>query len=211
MPKNSIRIAKPLPGEYPDYAAMYIKWAPLDGRILEQLKAQVEKTEKFVSRLSKKQLKGKYAPGKWTIREILLHIIDSERIFSYRALRIGRGDTTPLPGFEQDDYTSYSRANERSVASILEEYRTVRKATLSLFKTFSEEDLLRKGTANGNLVSVRALLYHLAGHELHHLQIIKERYLGETPKSEPDKKKRPGTKKMTRTKKKRPGKTAGSL
>lgn len=189
MSKKTTLIAKPLPGEYPDYADMYMKWVPGDGRILEHLKARVEKTKKFVSGLSKKQWKTVYAPGKWSIPEILVHIIDDERIYSYRALRIGRGDMTPLPGFEQNDYVPFSRANERSADAILEEYASVRKATLSLFKSFSEEDLLRKGIANGNPVTVRALLYHLAGHELHHLRIIKERYLGETEKNKWGKKK----------------------
>jgi uncharacterized damage-inducible protein DinB len=189
MPKNSIRIAKPLPGEYPDYADMYVKWVADDGRILEHLKARIGKTKKFVLRLSKKQWKAIYAPGKWSIPEILVHIIDAERIFTYRALRIGRGDMTALPSFEQNDYVPYSRANERSVDSILEEYACVRKATLSLFRSFSQEDLLRKGVANGNPVSVRALLFHLAGHELHHLEIIKERYLGVPAKNERAKKK----------------------
>ncbi|HWK04622.1 MAG TPA: DinB family protein [Puia sp.] len=178
MSKKIRLIAKPLPDEYPAYASMYMKWLPDDGLVLMHLKDQAEKTNKFVSRLTKEQLKVQYAPGKWTIKEVLVHIIDDERIYAYRALRIGRGDTTPLPGFEQDNYVPYSRANERSVDSILKEYTTVRKATLSLFRSFPEEDFLRRGTADGSAMSVRALLYHLAGHELHHLHIIKERYLG---------------------------------
>lgn len=177
MSKKIRLIAKPLPDEYPAYASMYMGWLPDDGLILMHLKDQIEKTGKFISRLSKEQLKIRYAPGKWTIPETLVHIIDDERIYATRALRIGRGDTTPLPGFEQDDYVPYSRANERSVDSILKEYATVRKATLSLFKSFTEEDLLRRGVADGNTVSARALLYHLAGHELHHLHLIKDKYL----------------------------------
>lgn len=169
-------ISKPLPDEYPAYAAMYMKWLPDDGRILEHLDTQIEKTGRFISQIPERQWSFVYAPGKWTIKEVLVHIIDDERIYAYRALRIGRGDTTPLPGFEQEDYVPYSRANERSVDSIVKEYATVRKATLSLFGTFSEEDLLRKGTANNTRVSVRALLYHLAGHELHHLAILRDRY-----------------------------------
>ena len=175
--KDTLHIPKPLPDEYPAYAVMYMKWLSEDGRILEHLRGQIKKTEKFVSRISKKQWPFVYAPGKWTIKEILVHLIDDERIYAYRALRIARGDTTPLPGFSQDAYVPYSRANDRTVKSILKEYVTVRKATLSLFSTFSEEDLLRRGTANGHTVSVRALLYHLAGHELHHLNVIQEKYL----------------------------------
>jgi uncharacterized damage-inducible protein DinB len=178
MSQKIALIAKPLPDEYPPYASMYMKWLPDDGLILMHLKDQIRKTKKFAARLSEAQLKFQYAPGKWTIKEILVHIIDDERIYAYRALRIGRGDSTPLPGFEQDHYVPTSRANERSMRSILKEYGTVRKATLSLFKSFTEEDLLRRGIANENAVSVRALLYHLAGHELHHLTIIKDKYLG---------------------------------
>lgn len=178
MSKKIRLIAKPQPDEYPGYASMYMKWLPDDGLILMHLKDQLEKTRKFVSRLSAEQLQLQYAPEKWTIKEILVHIIDDERIYAYRALRIGRGDVTPLPGFDQDAFVPYSRAEHRSLGSILKEYATVRKATLSLFKSFTEEDLLRRGTANGHAVSVRALLYHLAGHELHHLYIIKDKYLG---------------------------------
>jgi uncharacterized damage-inducible protein DinB len=177
MSKKIRLIAKPLPDEYPAYASMYMKWLPDDGLILMHLKDQLEKTKKFVSRLSNEQLALSYAPGKWTIKEVLVHIIDDERIYAYRALRIGRGDTTPLPGFDQDAYVPFSQANYRSVESILKEYTTVRKATLSLFRSFGEADLLRRGTANDHAVSVRALLYHLAGHELHHLHIIKDKYL----------------------------------
>jgi uncharacterized damage-inducible protein DinB len=178
MSKKITLISKPLPDEYPAYASMYMKWLPDDGLVLMHLKDQIAKTKKLAARLSEAQLQSRYAPGKWTIKESLVHIIDDERIYAYRALRIGRGDTTPLPGFEQDDYVPYSRANERTMGSILKEYVTVRKATLSLFKSFTEEDLLRRGLADGNAVSVRALLYHLAGHELHHLHIIKDKYPG---------------------------------
>lgn len=172
-------IPKPSPGEYPAYAELYMKWLPEDGRILQYMKAQIEQTREFVYHISNKHWDYVYAPGKWTIKEVLVHIIDDERIYAYRALRIGRGDQTPLPGFEQNDYVPFSRANERSVSSILKEYTCVRKATLSLYQSFSEEDLLRQGTANSHIVSVRALLYHMAGHELHHLHIIGEKYLGE--------------------------------
>lgn len=177
MSRTDLLIPKPEPDEYPAYAAMYIKWLPDDGRILEHLKAQMERTKTFVEGIPEEKWSYVYAPGKWTIREVLVHIIDDERIYAYRALRFGRGDKTELPGFEQDDYVPYSRANERTIRSILKEYATVRKATLSLFRSFSEEDLLRKGTANKHVASVRGLLYHLAGHELHHLEILKEKYL----------------------------------
>lgn len=177
MSKKNNFIPKPLADEYPAYADIYMVWLPNDGLILDHLKAQIDKTKKLVSQIPAEKWKYVYAPGKWTIKEVLVHMIDDERIYAYRALRIGRGDTTPLPGFEQNDYVPYSKANHRSVDSILKEYTSVRKATLSLFKNFSEEDLLRRGTANNTSVTVRALLYHLAGHELHHLHIIRQKYL----------------------------------
>ena len=156
---------------------MYIKWLPDDGRILEHLKEQIKKTRQFVDDIPAEKWDYVYAPGKWTIKEVLVHITDDERIYAYRALRFGRGDTTPLPGFEQDGYVPYSKANTRTVKSIMKEYESVRRATLTLFRSFTEEDLLRKGTANNYVSSVRGLLYHLAGHELHHVNILKEKYL----------------------------------
>jgi len=177
MSKNIALIPWPLPDEYPAYAELYLKWVPTDGRILEHLKDQIKKTRQLVDDIPSEKWGYVYAPGKWTIKEVLVHIIDDERIYAYRALRFGRGDTTPLPGFEQDDYVPYSKANIRSIKSIMKEYESVRQATLTLFRSFTEEDLLRKGTGNSHVSSVRGLLYHLAGHELHHLNILKEKYL----------------------------------
>ena len=105
-----------------------------------------------------------------------MHIIDDERIFAYRALRFARNDKTPLPGFDQEPYALESKANERSVESLLEEYSAVRNATLALFENLPDEAWMRIGTANDHAVSVRALIYHIAGHELHHLNIIREKY-----------------------------------
>ena len=119
----------------------------------------------------------RYAEGKWTIKDIILHLIDAERIFAYRALRIARNDNTALPGFEENDYVVAANANNREYESLLAEYETVRNATISLFETFSSEDLLRLGTASNNSVSVRAIGYIMLGHELHHKNVILERYL----------------------------------
>ena len=107
----------------------------------------------------------------------MVHIIDDERIYGYRALRFARNDKTILPGFEQDAYAINSKANERSIVDIMEEYDYVRKSTISLFKNLPEEAFVRSGIADGRQASVRALVYHIAGHELHHLNIIKEKYL----------------------------------
>jgi uncharacterized damage-inducible protein DinB len=127
--------------------------------------------------LPEEKLTYRYAKNKWTIKEILVHIIDDERIYAYRALCFARNDKTELPGFEQDDYALFSNANERSIENILNEYEAVRNATITLFESFDEAALLRKGIANKNGATVRALGYHLAGHELHHINIIKEKYL----------------------------------
>lgn len=117
-----------------------------------------------------------YADGKWTVAEVLLHIIDSERIFTYRALRIARGDATPLPGFDENMYVPNSGASGRSASSLLDEYIAVRKSTITFFRNLVPEALQRRGTANGHLFSVEMIGTIIAGHELHHLEILKSRY-----------------------------------
>jgi hypothetical protein len=123
------------------------------------------------------KLSYRYAEGKWTIKEIMAHLIDDERIYAYRALRFARNDQTELPGFDQDDYAIESAANERSLDDLLEEFAAVRRSTIALFNSFDERVWTRSGVASGNVMSVRAAAYHIAGHELRHLNIIKERYL----------------------------------
>jgi len=119
----------------------------------------------------------RYSAHKWTLKEVMIHIIDFERIFAYRALRIARHDQTPIAGFEQDDYIPYLYAEQRSPESIIEEYEATRKSSLALFKNFSNDVLLYTGTAAGNPLSVLSIGFIIAGHEIHHLEIIKERYL----------------------------------
>jgi uncharacterized damage-inducible protein DinB len=174
---NMIKIEKPKEGEYNPYAIMYIKLLPDDGLIIKHLKENFKAVKDFILSLPEEKLHYRYAENKWTIKEMLVHLTDDERIYAYRALRIARKDKTELPGFEQDNYVLYSKANERSLKSILKEYAAVRKATVSLFKNLDDAAFLRTGTANGHTVSVRALAYHIAGHELHHMNIIRERYL----------------------------------
>jgi len=171
------RIQKPDEGEFNPYAIMYIKLLPDDGLVLKHLEQNFKIVQSFILSLPEEKLSYRYAEKKWTIKEILVHIMDDERIYAYRALRIARNDKTPLPGFEQEDYIPYSGANERSLANIFKEYKTIRNATLSLFSNLKKEDFLRTGIANNHPVSVRALAHHIAGHELHHLNVIKERYL----------------------------------
>jgi len=170
-------IQKPKPNEYPAYASMYIDLLPDDGLVLKHLEENFKLTKKFILSLSEEKLLYRYAPDKWTIKEILVHIVDDERIYAYRALRFARKDKTELPGFEQDDFTHNSNANERDIKNIFEEYEAVRKATITLFNGLDDETLTRKGTADGNSATVRALAYHIAGHELHHILFIKKNYL----------------------------------
>jgi uncharacterized damage-inducible protein DinB len=170
-------IPKPTAGEYAPYAIMYIDLLPDDGLVLEHLQENLENTVRFIHSISDDKLTDRHAEGEWTIKEILVHVIDDERIFCYRALRFARNDETELPGFEQDDYVPYSAANDRELADIIEELRSVREATVTLFKSFDEEALVRKGVGSGNIMSVRAAAYHIAGHELHHVESIKENYL----------------------------------
>lgn len=170
-------IGKPAEGEYAPYTIIYIGLLPDDGRVLHHLRENLKATKELILSLPEEKLAYRYAEGKWTIKEILAHVIDDERIYAYRALRFARNDRTELPGFEQDDYARHSGANERKVRDMLDELADVRKATVSLFNSFDDEALLRAGVASGNPMSVRAIAYHIAGHELRHVNIIRERYL----------------------------------
>ena len=172
-----IMIEKPLEGEYAPYAAGYIALSPDDGYAIEHLKENAVVLKKMITALPEEKLLYRYDEGKWTIKEVLVHIIDSERIFSYRALRIARNDTTPIPGFEQDDYTAFGNANERSIQNILEEYDAVRAATIALFSGLSDDAFNRKGTASDYPVTVRAIVHQIVGHEMHHIKILREKYL----------------------------------
>lgn len=170
-------IEKPTQGEYPGYAIMYMKLVPDDGLLLKHLRDGFDNMRKLVRTLPEQKLLFRYAEDKWTIKEVLVHIIDDERIYAYRALCFARNEKTPLPGFEQDDYVTFSNANERTIDNILREYEAVRNATITLFEGLDDTALLREGIANNNKATVRALGYHIAGHELHHMNIIKEKYL----------------------------------
>ena len=170
-------IPKPDVGEYAPYTIMYIDLLPDDGRILYHLQSNLESAIKFIRSLPEEKLIARHAPGEWTIKEILVHIIDDERIYCYRALRYARNDKTELPGFEQDEYVPYSQANDRDVEEIIEEFTAVRKATITFFNSLDDEALNRRGIRRGNIMSVRAAAYHIAGHELHHINSIQENYL----------------------------------
>jgi uncharacterized damage-inducible protein DinB len=171
------KIEKPKEGEYPAYAVMYMKLIPDDGMLLKHLGDGFDSVKKLILSLSGDKLLYRYANNKWTIKEVLVHLIDDERIYAYRALCFARNEKTPLPGFEQDDYIASSNANHRNIENILQEYEAVRNATIAFYEGLDDVALLRSGIANNNKATVRALGYHIAGHELHHLNIIKEKYL----------------------------------
>lgn len=172
-----IKIEKPRVEEYNQDALPYMHLVPDDGQIIKHLINNFKKTKNFILSIPRKKLEYRYAPGKWTIKEILVHIMDEERVYTCRALRIVRNDQTPLPGYNADEYAHYAKGGERKLANIFEEFETVRKATISLFKSLDEVAFSRTGVVNENRISVRAMAYHIAGHELHHMHIIKERYL----------------------------------
>lgn len=162
--------------EYSAYFKRYVDLVDTD-EIVSYLARQNAEMLDFLRAIPWEKWGQAYAPDKWTLAEAVIHMIDTERIFCYRALRIARGDTTPLPGFEQDDYVPNSGAGSRTPASIVDEFAAVRNATLHLFNNFTDEMWDRRGTASNNPVSVLALAFIAAGHVVHHLKIIRERYL----------------------------------
>ena len=167
---------RPKPDEHNPYYSRYVALVPDDDlSIVRHLGDQHHET---IDILRKAKSKGDHAyePGKWTVKEVIGHISDSERVFAYRALRIARGDTTPLPGFDQDVFIAGSNFRERTMDDLLEELWSVRAATLSLAKHLPESVLSRRGTASDSPVTVRALLYIIAGHERHPVGILRERY-----------------------------------
>lgn len=170
-------IDKPGEGEYAPRALQYINQLPDDGEVLQHLAANLGTTQQLIAPLTEEQLLHRYAEGKWSIKEVLIHIMDAERIFACRALRIARNDKTPLPGFDENAYAPESYADARSIESIMAEYEAIRRNTLLLFDGLSAETATRTTVINNYPNSVRALAYIIAGHEQHHITILRERYL----------------------------------
>jgi uncharacterized damage-inducible protein DinB len=162
-----------------DYAAFYEPYISKisSKNIVSTLEKSLPENMTYLRLIPKEKWDYSYEEGKWTIKEILVHLIDAERIFANRALRIARHDRTPLPGFDQNEYAPYMEANERTIDSILEEYEAVRRSTITLFKNFNEKMWYRHGLASGTSVTTLALAYMIAGHEVHHFMVINERYL----------------------------------
>ncbi len=166
----------PHENEYAPYYGRYISLVP-DGDFFLLLNEQFNETLGFLRNLTETQAETRYEPGKWSIKDVLGHVIDNERIMSYRALRIARGDTTPLPGYEQDDYVRAANFDSQTLTDLLAEFQTVRAATVSLCRSFDETAIGRRGTASNFPVTVRALAYIIAGHERHHINILRTKYL----------------------------------
>ncbi len=165
---------RPQTHEYPAWGETYVKL--VDGDIMEILERQASEFPDFINRLTEKADHA-YAPGKWTIKELAGHIIDTERILVYRLTCFARGEKYELPGFEEDDYVRAAHFSDRNLSSFSEEFASLRKSNMYLFRSLNETELNLVGIASGRSISVRALLFVIAGHIIHHSQIIKERYL----------------------------------
>jgi uncharacterized damage-inducible protein DinB len=169
-------ITRPQSGEYIPYYHKYISLVP-EGDLVETLRAQMAETQSLLRAIPESRASHRYAPGKWSIKEVVGHIADVERVMTYRALRIARADTTPLPGFDENAYVPAANFEARSLASLAHELDEVRRATIAFFETLDPDAAARSGSANNAPVSARALAYIVAGHERHHVGILRERYL----------------------------------
>lgn len=170
-------LTRPLEGEFLSHFHVYIARVP-DGDLLNLLQQQPEQAIQELGEITNEQADFRYAEGKWSLKEVLGHIADTERIMGYRLLRIARGDTTPLPGFEEELFVSNGQFDLRSVTELLQDFSVVRKSTLSLVQHLDDSAWVRMGTASGGPISTRSLAYIIYGHALHHFKIIRERYLG---------------------------------
>jgi uncharacterized damage-inducible protein DinB len=169
-------ISKPTNG-VPDFYQHYIDVVPDDGQLLGHLSNILTETETLISSLTEEKLLYRYAPNKWSIKDLMLHLADCERVIIYRATRIARGDKTNLPGFDEEAFAAAAQADKRPIAVIMEELKVFRQASIVFIANLSEEELDKTGAANGYPLSVRLLVNHLYGHHKHHLNIIEEKYL----------------------------------
>jgi hypothetical protein len=171
-----VALERPPASEYAPYQAGYVASVP-DGDIFEILSQQGTQFPQFVKSFGEARGSYRYASDKWTVKEMIGHVNDTERVFSYRALRFARGDETPLASFEQDQYVPTGNFNARTLASLADEFAHLRAATLDLYHHLDPEALVRRGSASGFVVSVRAMAYVIAGHVAHHERMLRERYL----------------------------------
>lgn len=169
-------LQRPEKNEYPNYYVPYVDLVPEDD-LVQLLKENLQKTVSLFNGISEEVGLHRYAPGKWSIKEVLGHITDTERIMSYRLLRVGRGDQTPLAGFNENDYVQAAQTNNLSLKTILEDFKATRNATISLIQNIPAEAWENIGNANGMPITTRAIAYIIAGHQIHHCKIVEERYL----------------------------------
>lgn len=173
---DAVRAVRPSGDEYAPFYAGYVARVP-DADIVLQLGQQIEALGRMLAEIPESRASHRYAPGKWSIKELVGHLCDAERVFMYRALRVSRNDATPLEGFDENHYVANARYGERTLADVAAEFRSVRGATLTLLDSLSAEQWERRGVANGHPVSVRGLAWITAGHELHHRHVLATRYL----------------------------------
>jgi len=166
---------RPAAGEYAEYYARYIALVPT-GHLLAHLRAQRERTAELLASLDEEGGARRYAPGKWSVKQVIGHVIDVERLFAFRALAIARADPADQPSMDQDRWMEAADFDARTIPSLGAEYRAVRDASLALIESFSDADAGRQGRASGFPFTVRSLVHMLAGHELHHLAVLRERY-----------------------------------
>lgn len=172
---STVTIPRPAPTEHTPYYATYLSKVP-DGDLLKILEDQRRETQALLAGVSDAKAMHRYAPGKWSVKEVIGHIADTERVFSYRALRFARADETPLPGFDEKAWTPAGRFDGRPLKDLAAEFDVVRRATIALFAGMDAEALAGRGTANNNSITVRAIAWIIAGHERHHVGILHERY-----------------------------------
>ena len=166
---------RPAADEFAPYYGTYITKVP-DGDVVRTLHGQIAQTLEYLRAIPESRGGHRYAPGKWSIREVVGHLADAERIFAYRALRFARGDSTPLASFDENAYVTNARLDERPLASLIDEYEAVRGATVAMFDGLFPDEWIRAGEASGKRMSVRALAWVVAGHELHHVEVLRTRY-----------------------------------
>jgi hypothetical protein len=171
-----IAVARPETGEFAPYHVKYIADAPPLEDAVGRLAIQGNGLVRQLAALSEEQANYRYADGKWSVKEVVGHVADAERIFAYRLLRIARGDETPLPGFDENDYVPAAKFDARPMADVLEEWIAVRSATTALVRGVPSDAWSRRGVANGHAVSARAILYIMLGHVDHHAKLLEERY-----------------------------------
>ena len=173
---TDFRSIRPKADEHLPYYSLYIDRVP-DGDVIATLEKQIPETIEFLRSIPEDRADYQYAPGKWTPRQIVGHLSDGERVFQYRAWRFSRADTTPVPGFDENHYVDHAPFQNVSMSDLIDEFEQMRKASVHMFRNMDEDSMSRRGSANGAEITVRALAWIMAGHETHHMQVLREKYL----------------------------------